>query len=172
MKLGSFLFASFLLSSSAMAQVSVDFAGACSNGDFQAVGNDISYFNLDLDLFEGRGGEAKDCSITTTIPARRGFLINVSAFQAEAFAEIESRDGLATLLVNHRFKGQIVGSNRDVARRSEGLIARQGAVAVSKCSEEIQLRTRISTRAKDAVLFLDNAQSNTVSYRFAYVRCP
>lgn len=171
MKLSSILFASLLLSGSAMADVSVQFDGACRNGDFQAVGADISYFNLDLDLFEGNGGEAKDCAITTTIPARRGFAVDVSTFQAEGFADISSSDGLATLLVNHRFNGQVVGSNRDVARSSKPLIARQSVIGRSICSGQVQLRTRISTRAKDATLILDNAQSKTVRYRFRYLPC-
>ncbi|MFW7380724.1 MAG: hypothetical protein ACOH5I_18060 [Oligoflexus sp.] len=172
MKLLTGILGTLLISGSAMASgIKVDFAGACQNGDFQAVGADVSYFNLDLDLFNGFGGEAKDCVITTKIPARSGLRINVSDFQAEAFAQITADRGLASLLVNHRFNGQIVGSNRDVATDSRDMLAEQTAVALSKCGEKVQLQTRISTRAKDAVLFLDNTKSNTVSYKIKYIKC-
>jgi len=172
MKLLSSILGTLLLSGSAMASgVSVDFAGACKNGDFQAVRGDISYFDLDLDLNKGDGGEAKDCVFTTNIPARSGFRINISEFQAEAVSIITANRGVASLLVNHRFNGQVVASNRDIAQTSKDLLAEQKAIGVSKCGEKVQIQTRISTRANNAIVFLDNAKSNTVSYKLKYVRC-
>ncbi len=162
---------SFLVSASAFAGVDVRFSGACSAGDFDAQGADIEYFNLDLDLLEGSGSEKKECVITTTIPQRPGYYINVSQFLAQGAAEIDG-NGLVSLFVNHRFNNQDKPGARDIARNSRDLTVSQTAIGVSLCNEKVVLRTKLTATAKDAFFIQDKATSNNVKYRFAYVRCP
>lgn len=160
---------SFALTSSLFA-VDVRFSGACADGTFDAQGADVEYSNLNLDLLNGVGAESAECVITTSIPAKSGFTINVSEFKAEGFAEIEGR-GLASMFVNHRFNGQIVRGARDIARNTSSLVVFQRAVGVSSCGDQVVLRTKLTTKASNAVLLQDSATSNTVRYKVKYVRC-
>jgi hypothetical protein len=161
---------SFLISASAFGAVDVRFSGACSGGDFDAQGGDIEYFNLDLDLLEGAGNEKKECIMTTTIPQKPGFFINVSQFLAQGAAEIDG-NGLVSLFVNHRFNNQDAPGKRDIARNSRNMTVSQTAIGVSRCNEKVVLRTRLTATAKDAFFLQDKATSNNVKYRFSYVRC-
>lgn len=163
--------ATLLLSTQLSAAVDVRFAGSCANGDFDAVGTDVEYFNLNLDLFNGQGSESAECVMTTTISGKRKFTINVSDFKAEGFAEIDG-SGLATLFVNHRFNGQIVAGDRDVTRKSGSLLVAQRAIGTAKCGQDVVIRTKLTTKASNAIVFQDSAVSNTVRYKFKYIPCP
>ncbi len=109
--------------------------------------------------------------ITTTIPQRPGYYINVSQFLAQGAAEIDG-NGLVSLFVNHRFNNQDKPGARDIARNSRDLTVSQTAIGVSLCNEKVVLRTKLTATAKDAFFIQDKATSNNVKYRFAYVRCP
>ncbi|SMF00611.1 hypothetical protein [Pseudobacteriovorax antillogorgiicola] len=160
--------ASLLLASNLMAGVDVRFSGSCADqGDFDAQGADVEYFGLGLDLF---GENKAECVITTTIPAKRGFTINVSDFKAEGFAQVEG-SGFASMFVNHRFNGQTVRGVRDFTNKTGNLLVAQRAIGVSKCDSKVVLRTKLTTTARNADLFQDSAQSNTVRYKIRYVRC-
>lgn len=161
---------SLLVSTSAFSSVDVRFSGSCAAGDFDAQGGDIEYFNLDLDLLEGSGSEKKECVITTTIPQRRGFFINVSQFLAQGAAEMDG-NGLVSLFVNHRFNNQNAPGARDIARNSRNMTVSQTAIGVSLCNEKVVLRTKLTATAKDAIFIQDKATSNNVKYRFAYIPC-
>ncbi len=160
---------SALVSASAFASSAAQarFDGACAGGGFSASGTDIEYFDLNLDL-DNTG--SKECVITTTLPARSGFRINVSSFKAEAFADLRT-DGLAILTVNHRFNGQLSEVYRSVAKESGALVAQQTAIGISSCGQPVELRTKVATKSVNATLLQDSAVSNTVSYRILYVPC-
>jgi len=148
-------------------EAKVKFDGSCRAADFSASGTDIEYFNLNLDL-DNSG--SKECVITTTLPAKPGLRINVSSFKAEAFAEVPHH-GLATLTVNHRFNGQQELVSRAIGRESGGLVAQQTAIGISSCGQAVELRTKLATKSVNSIVLQDSAQSNTVSYRVAYVPC-
>lgn len=148
----------------------VNFSGSCAAGSFDAVGNDIEYFDLGLELTGG--ATSAECVITTTLHGKPGLRINVSDFKAEGLAFDVQPGGIATLTVNHRFNQQTTLVNRAIAREDGPLIAFQQAVGLSACGEDVILRTKLAAKAVKAQLLQDSATSNTVSYRIGYVPCP
>jgi hypothetical protein len=147
----------------------VDFSGVCSNGGFVAVGADIEYFNLDLDIDAGGVLSSKECLFTTTLPARSGYYIAVSKFQLQGNALINS-GGFAQFFVNHRVNGALVPGVRKTLYTSGDMNLVQEAVGNTSCNQSLVLRTKVTGKAKEALL-LQDAAGSVLQYRCEYRPC-
>ena len=168
----SSLLLSGLVSASAFASPTVRFSGVCANGDFDASGIEIGYSNLNLDLDESDGKIANaECTITTRLPAKRGFRIVASDFKLQADALVAGPSGVASIFVKHGFNGQSVNGVSAITRKDGPLRAQQLTIGSSNCGEAVLLSTKLTIKAKNATVLQQDALARVVSFNLGYELC-
>lgn len=165
---------SLLISSSAFAASAPDirFSGVCKKAKFEILSDKIIYSKLGLQLREEKGRLASaECIITSTLPAKAGYRINVSEFDAEANAVVLDPKGFASLFVNHRFNGEDLDGLSSISRKDGKLSAKQKSGMVGECNQEAVVRSKLTLKAKHADLKFGVDGSDAVTHRYTYSPC-
>jgi len=172
--LSVFAFSLYVLSSaSAFAGndgVQVRFHGACHMGNADINNGDIEFLNLNLDINAEQSFQSKKCEITTKFPGRHGHRLVVSTFKVEAFADLK-HEGVASLSLRHNFRNRGWKADEAKARRGDrALVVEQTAVGRTECHEDAELKTEITTGARNAILLQDSA-TNIIAIKYYYEMC-